>query len=227
MRASGRTEVPPPPGLAELARRFVHVLVALLAIVAMAPLMLIIAVLVRLDSPGLVIYRQARVGLDRRRDQRSSPTNERRQLDHGGRIFTILKFRTMCAAAEAPQVWASRDDPRVTRVGRFLRATRLDELPQLANVLKGDMNIVGPRPEQPEIFAELRSEVTSYHRRQRVLPGITGLAQVNRGSDASVDDVRRKVEFDLEYIDRRSTLEDLTIMARTMPVMILGMRPAP
>jgi lipopolysaccharide/colanic/teichoic acid biosynthesis glycosyltransferase len=209
--------------LTDLARRFLNVLVALVAMVAMAPLMLIIAVLVRLDSPGPVIYRQVRVGLNRRRRRGLGSKNGRRQTDRGGRIFTILKFRTMREDAEAGQVWAARNDPRVTKAGRFLRATRLDELPQLVNVLKGDMNIVGPRPEQPEIFAELRSELPSYRRRQRVLPGITGLAQVNRGYDASLDDVRRKVELDLEYIDRRSALQDLTIMARTMPVMVLGL----
>jgi lipopolysaccharide/colanic/teichoic acid biosynthesis glycosyltransferase len=188
----------------------------------MAPLMLIIAAVVRLDSPGPVIYRQARVGLNRRRRRGLGSGNERRGVDRGGRIFTILKFRTMRDDAEARQIWASRNDPRVTRSGRLLRTTRLDELPQLLNVLRGDMNIVGPRPEQPDIFAELRRELPTYRRRQRVLPGITGLAQVKRRSDESLDDVRRKVQLDLEYIDRRSTLQDLTIMAMTMPVMILG-----
>jgi len=208
--------------LADLDRRFLNVLVALVAIVATLPLMLIIAVLVRFDSPGPVIYRQSRVGVNRRRRRGLGSGNRRRQDNRGGRIFTILKFRTMREDPEAGQVWAARNDPRVTRAGRFLRATRLDELPQLFNVLKGDMNIVGPRPEQPGIFAELRSELPSYCHRQRVLPGITGLAQVSRGYDASLDDVRRKVELDLQYIERRSTLQDLTIMARTMPVMILG-----
>jgi len=209
--------------LADLDRRFLNVLVASVAIVVALPLMLIIAVVVRFDSPGLVLYRQLRVGVDRRRRRGPGSGNGRRHEDHGGRIFAILKFRTMREVPEAGQVWAARNDPRVTRAGRFLRATRLDELPQLFNVLKGDMNIVGPRPEQPKIFAELRSELPSYCRRQRVLPGITGLAQVSRGYDESLDDVRRKVELDLEYIERRSTLQDLTIMARTMPVMILGM----
>ena len=111
------------------------------------------------------------------------------------------------------------DDHRVTQVGRVLRRFRLDELPQLINVLKGDMNIVGPRPEQPAIFVYLREQIEGYQRRQRVRPGITGWAQVNQGYDTSIDDVRRKVRYDLEYIRRQSPFEDLKIMAHTLPVM--------
>ena len=131
----------------------------------------------------------------------------RRRLDRGGRIFTIYKFRTMIEDQNTGQVWAARDDPRVTRLGRILRATRLDELPQLFNVLMGDMNIVGPRPEQPEIFAELQGVLPSYGKRQRVLPGITGLAQVSAGYDRSLEDVRGKLKFDLEYVHQRSAIE--------------------
>jgi lipopolysaccharide/colanic/teichoic acid biosynthesis glycosyltransferase len=108
----------------------------------------------------------------------------------------------------------------VTRLGRFLRNTRMDELPQFFNVLKGDMNIVGPRPEQPEIFQRLREEVDGYQHRQRVLPGITGLAQVNHHYDRSIKDVEIKVRHDLEYVRRVSTIEDLRIMARTLPVVL-------
>ena len=137
------------------------------------------------------------------------------------RSFTMYKFRTMTTApADAQEQWATKNDARVTRVGRVLRATRLDELPQLVNVLKGDMNIVGPRPEQPTIFQELRRELGGYHERQKVLPGITGWAQVNLGYDTSIDDVKKKVELDLEYIARRSASKDLEIMAKTMPVMV-------
>lgn len=131
----------------------------------------------------------------------------------------IYKFRTMVEDPGTGQVWAVRDDPRVTTVGRFLRKTRLDELPQLFNVLKGDMNIVGPRPEQPDIFSDLQDAFPSYRKRQEVLPGITGLAQVSAGYDRSMEDVRRKIGFDLRYIQRRSVFRDLTIMARTIPVM--------
>ncbi len=118
------------------------------------------------------------------------------------------------------QVWARPDDPRVTRLGRVLRKYRLDELPQLFNVLRGDMNIVGPRPEQPQIFAELRRQIGGYARRQRVRPGITGWAQVNLHYDTSVESVRQKVAYDLEYVARQSLAEDLRIMARTVPVVL-------
>jgi lipopolysaccharide/colanic/teichoic acid biosynthesis glycosyltransferase len=211
------------PASAERARRVLNLVVASLAIVVAGPLMLLIAILIKLDSKGPVIFTQPRVGLDRRSRRQEPRPVSRRSEDRGGRIFTIYKFRTMtCTPHGDAERWADENDPRVTRVGRFLRATRLDELPQLFNVVKGDMNIVGPRPEQPSIFAELREEVNAYHERQRVLPGITGWAQVNLGYDSSIDDVRRKVALDLEYIDGRSPRTDLVIMAKTMPVMVLG-----
>ena len=201
--------------------RALNVLVAAVGLVVTAPLFLLIAVLVKRSSAGPVFYTQPRVGLDRRTGPATPEQLSRRRWDAGGRIFKIYKFRTMSADSDrAGQVWASEQDPRITRVGRILRKYRLDELPQLWNVLRGDMNIVGPRPEQPEIFQELRREVSRYAHRQRVLPGITGWAQVNHSYDQSVDDVRTKVRYDLEYIDRRSVAEDLKIMARTLPVMI-------
>ena len=203
----------------EKLRRGLNVVVALTGIVVTAPLMAIVAVLVRLDSSGPAIYKQPRVGIDRRHLRGPDSENRRRNSDLGGRIFTIYKFRTMTTGSRE-QTWATKDDKRVTRLGRVLRATRIDELPQLFNVLKGDMNIVGPRPEQPNIFAELREELSGYHERQKVLPGITGWAQVNLGYDTSIEDVRKKVELDLEYIDKRSATEDLTIMAKTMPVVV-------
>ena len=119
-------------------------------------------------------------------------------------------------------VWAMKRDPRVTLVGRVLRKTRLDELPQLYNVLRGDMNIVGPRPERPTIFAVLRAAIPEYPMRQRVKPGITGWAQINQSYDACVDDVRRKVKYDLEYVQRQGLVEDLRIMSMTVPVMLFG-----
>ena len=203
----------------ETARRARNVFVALVALVLVAPLMLLIAAAVRLSSKGPIIYRQTRVGVDRR-SPRLPSGNWRRSRDLGGRPFTIYKFRTMYEDGGAPQVWATPEDPRVTPIGRILRKYRLDELPQLVNVIRGDMNIVGPRPEQPEIFAELREKVPGYHRRQRVLPGITGWAQVNQSYDTCVEDVRRKVELDLEYIQRSSPTEDFMIMAQTLPVLI-------
>ncbi|MEJ2538681.1 MAG: sugar transferase [Gemmatimonadota bacterium] len=208
--------------LSTRAIRVLNVLVATFGLILTAPLFLAIAVLVKLSSPGPVFYVQERVGLDRRnRRPDGSDSDERRQDDKGGRIFRIYKFRTMVADSDkAGQVWASRTDPRITAVGHVLRKYRLDELPQLFNVLKGDMNIVGPRPEQPKIFRELREKVNGYQDRQRVLPGITGWAQVNHSYDQSIEDVKKKVEYDLEYIEQRSFLKDLRIMARTVPVMI-------
>ncbi len=201
--------------------RMLNVVVAAVGLIVTAPIMLIVAALVKLSSPGPVFYTQPRVGLDRR-DGRATPEQRaRRKTDLGGRVFKIYKFRTMSADSDrAGQVWASNEDPRITRIGRILRKYRLDELPQLWNVLRGEMNIVGPRPEQPRIFQDLRTQVESYQKRQRVLPGITGWAQINHAYDQSIDDVRKKVEYDLEYISRRSLSEDLKIMARTIPVMI-------
>ena len=202
-------------------RRVLNVAVASLGLVASAPVMLVVAALVKLTSPGPVFYRQTRVGLNRRAPGNDGG-NHRRSVDFGGKPFTIYKFRTMRVDdAGERQVWASQDDPRVTRFGRLLRQFRLDELPQLVNVLKGDMNVVGPRPEQPEIFADLRTQVHKYAERQRVRPGITGWAQINHHYDESVEDVRRKVAFDLDYIARQSLAEDLKIMLLTPPAMVL------
>ncbi len=176
------------------ARRLLNVVIALLGLVVAFVPMLVIALLIKLTSRGPVLFAQRRVGLDRR-----APGNEggnwRRHADDGGLTFTMYKFRTI----------------------------RLDELPQLWNVLVGDMNIVGPRPEQPTIFASLREQIGEYPRRQKVLPGITGWAQVNLAYDSSVDDVREKLSYDLEYIQQRSALEDLKIMLLT-PAVMLGRR---
>ena len=201
-------------------RRVLNVANALIALVLTLPLMLLIAVAVKLSSRGPVFYTQHRVGLNRRR--LLPPGSRYRESDCGGRCFTIYKFRTMRVNGHGPddpgQVWATPEDPRITRVGRLLRLYRLDELPQLVNVLFGDMEIVGPRPEQPAIFARLREEIPGYQERQRVRPGITGWAQVNQHYDSSIEDVRKKLAFDLEYIGRRSIKEDLRIMLRTFPV---------
>ena len=200
-----------------------NVLVAGVGLGLALPLMLLIAVLIKLTSRGPVLFTQTRVGLDRRALSRAGG-NTRRRIDLGGRAFTMYKFRTMRAAPEngARQVWAVPDDDRVTPVGRVLRKFRLDELPQLINVLKGDMNIVGPRPEQPAIFVSLREQIEGYQRRQWARPGITGWAQIHQGYDMSLDDVRRKLAYDLEYIRSQSALEDLKIILRTLPVMLLG-----
>ena len=234
MRQSMATTLPwlvePAPALSwverEGPRRWLNVVAAAIGLVLALPLMAVIAALIKLTSHGPVFYRQPRVGVDRRALSYARG-NTRRHFDHGGVLFTMIKFRTMRVEADrGRQVWASPDDDRVTAMGRVLRRLRLDELPQLWNVLKGDMNIVGPRPEQPDIFVYLRERIEGYQRRQRVRPGITGWAQVNLPYDRTDDDVRRKLALDLEYVRHQSLLADFAIMLRTPAVMLgIGRRP--
>jgi lipopolysaccharide/colanic/teichoic acid biosynthesis glycosyltransferase len=202
------------------AHRLLMIALALLGILLALPILLAVALAVRLSSRGPILFTQTRIGINRRRGR---PDGARyRESDRGGKPFTMFKFRTMRVSgdgrsAAAAQVWATPDDPRITPVGRVLRRYRLDELPQLFNVLLGDMDIVGPRPEQPAIFAQLREQIPGYQERQQVRPGITGWAQINQHYDTSLEDVRRKLAYDLEYIARRSLAEDLRIMLRTVP----------
>lgn len=206
----------------ETAGRVMNVTIAMVALVLLSPVMLIFAAVIKLTSPGPIFYSQPRVGIDRRRTRRSTEPYDRRSRDLGGRAFLIYKFRTMRTDAESPTgaVWAKKGDPRVTAVGRVMRKYRVDEFPQLINVVRGDMNIVGPRPERPSIFSRLCDDIAEYPLRQRARPGITGLAQVNHGYDTSLDDVRTKVLYDLEYLRRQGIAEDLKIMVKTLPVMI-------
>ncbi len=212
-----------PRARSELLGRALNFTLALLALALLSPLLLLIAVAVKVTSRGPIFYTQTRIGLDRRWDRAPPPDGETlRTHDLGGQVFTIYKFRTMCVNAEhlSGAVWAAKEDPRVTPVGKFLRQYRLDELPQLFNVLLGDMNIVGPRPERPSIFAQLRTTISGYHARQRVKPGITGLAQVNQQYDQCLDDVRKKLEYDLQYLHRQGFWEDIRIMLKTVPVVL-------
>jgi lipopolysaccharide/colanic/teichoic acid biosynthesis glycosyltransferase len=169
------------------------------------PLMLLIALAIKCDSRGPVLFRQRRVG-------------------QNGRIFVLNKFRSMRQDAEAGcgAVWAQPDDPRVTRVGRFLRKTRLDELPQLFNVLVGHMSFVGPRPERPEFVRLLQREIPFYLGRLAVKPGITGWAQVRHTYAASVDDTLEKLQYDLYYIKNLSPFLDLLIVLDTLQVMLFA-----
>jgi lipopolysaccharide/colanic/teichoic acid biosynthesis glycosyltransferase len=201
--------------------RLFNVIVAGLMLVVASPIMLLAALAIRLTSPGPIFYMQTRVGIDRRWN-RTRAVRERRREDLGGVPFTIYKFRSMRVDAElnGQAVWATQNDDRVTAVGRFMRKSRIDELPQLLNVIKGEMNLVGPRPERPSIFVRLREQVDDYPLRQRVRPGITGLAQISNPYDRDLDDVRRKVHFDMEYMKQQGVLEDVRIMVRTIPVML-------
>ncbi len=199
---------------------------ALLMLIPLAPVLALVALAIKIDSPrGPMLYRQERVGLDRRRRTTADATrNERRRTRGVGCPFEIYKFRTMIPDAEhqTGPVWATERDPRITRVGRILRKLRIDEIPQLINVLRGEMRLIGPRPERPFFVGQLASEIPHYGDRQRVPPGITGLAQVKRHYDATVQDVRTKVKYDVYYVNNRSWLLDLKIMIMTIDVMLLG-----
>jgi exopolysaccharide biosynthesis polyprenyl glycosylphosphotransferase len=190
---------------ASLARRGVDIVVSTLAAVVTAPLMLLVALAIKLDSPGPVFYRQVRVG-------------------EGGRRFTIIKFRSMRADAEASGTaqWASESDPRVTRVGAFIRRCRIDELPQLWNVLAGEMALVGPRPERPELVAEIARQLPFYEPRHLVRPGITGWAQVYAPYAASIEETLEKLSYDLYYVKHQSFATDAGIMLSTLGVMAGG-----
>jgi lipopolysaccharide/colanic/teichoic acid biosynthesis glycosyltransferase len=210
-----------PAERSELLARIMNVVIAAVALLVLAPICVLVAIAVKLTSPGPVFYTQTRVGADRRWN-RTTALHERRVEDLGGQPFTILKFRSMRTDAEAngQAVWASKQDARVTPVGRFIRKTRLDEIPQLINVLRGEMNIVGPRPERPSIVVRLRSDIPEYPQRHRVKPGITGWAQINHSYDSCLEDVKTKVRYDLEYIEGQSVWFDVKIMLLTLPVML-------
>ena len=184
-------------------RRLLSLVISLIGLILTAPLIPLILLAIVLDSKGPILYKQARVG-------------------KGGRIFNVIKFRTMRQDAEAsgPQ-WAGDNDPRVTRVGKFLRASRLDEIPQLWCVLKGDMAFVGPRPERPEFIEWLEKEIPYYGVRHMVRPGITGWAQVKYKYGSTIDDAREKLQYDLFYIKNASIGLDLLIMFQTIKTVIL------
>ncbi len=185
-------------------KRAFDVLGALFGLLLLAPVMPLIALAVRLDSPGPALFRQVRTGL-------------------GGRPFTLFKFRTMRADAEKSTgaVWAARHDSRVTRLGRFLRQTRLDETPQLFNVLMGQMSLVGPRPERPEFIENLEKDIPFYSERHSVKPGVTGWAQVRYPYGSSVEDSLEKLRYDLYYIKNQSFMLDMEIVLRTIAVVLL------
>lgn len=219
--------------LTQKAIRGFDILVSALALLLLSPVFLIIALLIKLESPGPVIYRQLRTGLnlrtgDRRRNTKIRVLVERRQVDRRrapvpGRPFEIYKFRSMVSDAEKNGIQlAKKNDARVTRSGRFMRRTRIDELPQFWNVLKGDMSIVGPRPERPEIIAYLAEQIPGYTDRLGVKPGITGLAQIRNGYDTDLEHIRRKITLDRYYIQKCSLTNDLKIILRTLRVVVRG-----
>lgn len=179
---------------------FTFVLLGLSTMLLLLPLL---AILICLDSPGPIFYRQPRKG-------------------YRGQIFSIYKFRTMFADSgpEGQEVWASINDTRVTRVGRFLRVTHLDELPQVINILRGEMSLIGPRPEQPMLVSHLEKRIPCYGCRMNVKPGLTGWAQVNYHYGGTDLDTRQKLHYDLYYIEHRSMKLDITIVLKTIMEMV-------
>jgi len=199
---------------------------ALVLLAPLVPMMLVIAAAVKLTSHGPVLFTQMRVGENRRRVRTGLGKRRKcqRVVDHCGRLFTVYKFRTMYVDAESATgpVWAAQNDPRITRLGRFLRKSHLDELPQLFNVLKGEMSLVGPRPERPFFVQHLKNGVRGYCRRLMVRPGITGLAQVRHKADETLNDVVRKVAYDRLYVIRQCLFLDVIILIETIRVALLG-----
>jgi exopolysaccharide biosynthesis polyprenyl glycosylphosphotransferase len=187
-----------------VAKRTLDLVAALVGLTLAAPLMLMVAAAVKWTSPGPVLYRQQRVGLR-------------------GHIFRVIKFRSMRQDAEkgTGAVWATKSDARVTPVGGFLRKTRLDEIPQLWNVLKGDMSFVGPRPERPEFVSSLTKDIPFYGQRHSVRPGLTGWAQVRYTYGASIEDAMEKLQYDLFYIKNLSIALDLFIIANTVKTVLM------
>lgn len=185
-------------------KRCLDVVASILGLTLSAPLSLLVALAIKLDSPGPILYRQERVGDD-------------------GRIFNLLKFRSMRVNAEEKgPVWAKKKDERVTRVGRVIRKLRLDEVPQMINVLRGEMSFVGPRPERPFFVQQLKKEIPYYWQRQTVKPGITGWAQVRYPYGASKEDALEKLKYDLYYIKHMSVFFDILIILETIKTVILG-----
>jgi sugar transferase (PEP-CTERM system associated) len=189
--------------LSGIAKRLFDILASALLLALTAPLILIFAILVKLESRGPAFYRQQRVGLY-------------------GQTFDVLKLRSMRTDAEAAgkAIWASKDDPRVTLIGKFIRLVRIDELPQTWCVLKGQMSFVGPRPERPEFIADLETKMPYYAERHMVKPGITGWAQVNYPYGASIDDARHKLEYDLYYAKNYTPFLDILILLQTLRVVL-------
>jgi sugar transferase (PEP-CTERM system associated) len=188
-----------------LLKRIIDLAFGLLGTVLFSPIIALTAIAVRLESKGPVLYRQSRVGIT-------------------GKVFNLVKFRSMQLNAERDKgaQWAQEEDPRITRVGRFIRRYRLDELPQFFNVIRGEMSFVGPRPERPCFVEELREQIPYYDERHSVRPGITGWAQVEYGYGASAEDAFRKLEYDLFYLKHLSILFDIAIVFRTVRVVLFG-----
>ncbi len=189
----------------ELAKRVIDILFSILLLIVALPIGIITAIFIKLESKGPIFYRQKRTGLY--------------NIE-----FEVIKFRSMYIDAESKGAkWASKNDTRVTKVGNFIRKTRIDELPQILNIIQGDMSIVGPRPEREVFISELEKEIPYYRFRHAVKPGVTGLAQVKYPYGASIEDAKWKHKYDIYYIKHHRTLMDFKILLRTIKVVLFGM----
>jgi len=186
-------------------KRLMDILISIVFLIFAMPIILITAIAIKIESKGPVFYKQERSGLN-------------------GKVFKIIKFRSMVQDAEkvSGPVWSTKDDPRITKVGKFVRKVRIDEIPQMINVLRGDMSMVGPRPERPFFVEKLANEIPLYKRRLKVRPGITGWAQVKHKYDETIEDVKMKLRYDLFYIENMSLRTDLIILFRTVFVVLFG-----
>jgi lipopolysaccharide/colanic/teichoic acid biosynthesis glycosyltransferase len=204
-------------------RRSLEIAISIVALALFFLMLPFLAVIIRLDSAGPIFFIQERIGQNRRRNQRVVAAENRRKVIQPGRPIRVIKLRTMTTDAESagPQ-WAQRNDARITRVGHFLRKTRLDEVPQFINVLKGEMSLIGPRPERLCFIRQLEKIIPNYRDRLLVPPGITGLAQVLNGYDSDTESVRRKVDLDRAYIQRCGVWMDLRILLSTVRVVLTG-----
>ncbi|HEY7786298.1 MAG TPA: TIGR03013 family XrtA/PEP-CTERM system glycosyltransferase [Pyrinomonadaceae bacterium] len=190
--------------LAGISRNVVHWLVAFIGALLSLPVALVTAILIKLDSPGPVLYKQERVGKN-------------------GEVFTLMKFRSMRTDAEADgPVWASKSDDRTTRVGQIIRKTRIDEIPQFWNILRGEMSFVGPRPERPHFVSQLAREIPYYEQRHLIAPGLTGWAQIKYPYGASIEDARQKLQYDLFYIKNQSLMLDAIVLFETIKIILFG-----
>ncbi len=214
-------------------KRIFDIFGAILGFLASSIFFFVIPILIKLSSRGPVFYKQQRVGLNHRyRDRRKinlevahdRRKGERRKENLYGRPFMVYKFRTMYVDAEqrSGAVWAKKNDPRITSIGRILRFTHVDEIPQFFNVLCGEMSLVGPRPERPQFIPKLAKEVPDYPLRLQVKPGITGIAQIKCGYDETIEDVKRKLQYDLSYVRNSNLKEDISILLKTLWVILRG-----
>ncbi len=216
-----------PSGVYLRLKRVFDIIVSLGALLVFGLVLPLLALIIKLDSPGPVFYSQERVGLNRRQRIRRTlerpGTNDRRKVLRPGKPFKVHKLRSMRTDAEAKGAqWATKNDSRITRVGRFLRKTRLDEVPQFMNVLKGEMSLIGPRPERLVFVHQLEKDIPDFRDRLLVKPGITGLAQVINGYDDGVESARRKIELDKHYINHSGWRQDAKILASTVGVVLKG-----